>query len=231
MFKYRQVNNRTVAGIFLIVSASATTLMGCSAEDTTIFKGQLQLAEKGRLPDNATARITLVEQHNKTGHIHIVAEHALHGIEHAPIDFKFNINSQRLEGDKQYGLSAEITDKENKTLWKTLLPKSIRANESGRSIKLLLEPKNKSSGHYFQHYRCDGDFEFDLFSNNDEAIIHIGKRQMCLQADTSLHKKIQTFTDYPGNKLRLGKDQAVFYIDGDEHKNCLPKDNDSNPDK
>lgn len=229
MFNYRQMIPLVVSFISL---AGVTTLMGCSTEDDdTVFKGQLELAASGKLPDEATARIALVERDDKTGRIHIVAERALHDVKQLPVEFELDVNSQRLEKDKQYGLSATITDKENKTRWKTLLPESVTTNESGRTEKLLLEPKRRVDGQNFQHYACEGHFEFDLFDNGQEAIVHMGKRQMRLQADTLPNKRERIFTDYSDNKLKLRKNHTVFYIDGDKHENCRPKDDRSGPDQ
>ncbi|HET7313983.1 YbaY family lipoprotein [Salinisphaera sp.] len=218
------VTFRKHAQALAIVSmiAAMAMLAGCGSDQPTPvhIRGQLALAGGGRLPDNASARISLVGHDVASGDSRIVAERTLHDVGNLPVDFNIAVGSELLGTGGQYGLSAQIMDKNGDVRWETPIAQSVTPREQKQPVLLMLQADRAGASEDFHHYRCGDDFRFDMSNNKAHAVLHLGKRQISLAAQKSGNTQTAIYTDDHGDQLIFGHDKITLKVDGTSHMNC-----------
>ncbi|MGN8157356.1 YbaY family lipoprotein [Salinisphaera sp. SWV1] len=203
--------------------ATVGILAGCgsSQPQDVHIRGRLALAGDGKLPNHASARISLIEHDVGGGENRIVAERTLHDLGKLPVSFNISVGSALLGSGGQYGLSAQIMDKGGDVRWQTPVPQAVTPREQRKPALLMLQANDSAAGGDFRHYRCDDDFRFDMTNTPKQAVLHMGKRQITLDArkDSGAHTAV--YADDHGDQLTFGHDKITLNIDGASHMNCV----------
>lgn len=205
--------------------AVAAILAGCGSDSPkqVHVRGQLALAGNGKLPNEASARISLVEQATGGGKNRIVAERTLHDLGKLPVRFDLQIGSQLLGSGGQYGLSAQIMDSHGHVRWQTPVPQTVSPRQQNQPVLLMLQANETGMAGDFRHYRCGDDFHFDMASNQKQAVVHLGKRQISLVAKKNSSAQTGIYADDHGDQLTLGHNKITLTVDGATHMNCMPQ--------
>ena len=191
----------------------------CSSgqQDNIDLEGQLATANDGVLPDNASARISLVQHIGEDGERRIVAEQTLHELDKQPVSFDLTIGRALLTEEGQYGLNAEIVDPDGEVIWQTPVPQSVQPFAKNPQPALLMLQKNTApSDDEIVAYACADQFRFTASHDARQAIIHLGRRQLSLKAERGQ----SIFGDEHGNRLEIGAQHIELTIDGTQHANC-----------
>lgn len=209
---------RVVAALSLILVMAACS----SGQKKDIdLKGQLTAANNGALPDDASARISLVQQQSRDGERRIVAERTLHDLGKLPIQFNLTIGQGLLSKDGRYGLSAEILDSKGDVSWQTPVPQAVQPFANNKTATLLmLQKKTNTNDSALIAYACADQFVFTASSDSKQATVHLGRRQLSLTAKQSKHQKPISYIDDHDNSLVMGKKEIALTVDGTTHANC-----------
>lgn len=202
--------------------ATAAILGGCGSDQPrdVHIRGQLALAGGGRLPDGASARVSLVEHNAGGAENRIVAERTLHDLGKLPVSFNLSVGSALLGNGSQYGLSAQIMDKAGDVRWQTPVPQAVSPRQQVQPALLMLQANDTGLAGDFQHYRCDDDFRFDMASNDKHAVLHMGQRQVSLETRKKGSAQTAVYADDHGDQLTFGHDKITLKVDGVSHMNC-----------
>ncbi|WP_158590777.1 YbaY family lipoprotein [Salinisphaera sp. LB1] len=203
--------------------ATVAILAGCGSSQSqdVHIRGRLALAGDGKLPNHASARISLIEHDVGGGENRIVAERTLHDLGKLPVSFNISVGSALLGSGGQYGLSAQIMDKGGDVRWQTPVPQAVTPREQQKPALLMLQANDSGAGGDFRHYRCDDDFRFDMAHTPKQAILHMGKRQITLEAKKGSGAQAAVYADDHGDQLTFGHDKITLNIDGASHMNCV----------
>ncbi len=198
-------------------------LAGCGSDQPkdVHIRGRLALAGDGQLPDDASARISLVEHNAGGGENRIVAERTLHDLGKLPVNFNLSVGSDLLGTGGQYGLSAQVMDKGGDVRWETPVPQAVMPREQKQPALLMLQANNTGLAGDFRHYQCDDDFRFDMANNRKQAVLHMGKRQISLEAQKGGSAQTAVYADDHGDQLTFGHDKITLSVDGASHMNCV----------
>lgn len=209
---YRIVQRCVALTLFALVAACSS-----GQQDNIDLEGQLATANDGALPDNASARISLVQHMGENGERRIVAEQTLHKLGKQPISFDLTIGRALLTEEGQYGLNAEIVDSDGDIIWQTPVPQAVQPFAKNPQPALLMLQKNTvPSDDEVVAYVCADQFQFTASHDARQATIHLGRRQLSLEA-----KRGQSiFGDEHGNRLKIGAQHVELTIDGTQHANC-----------
>lgn len=201
---------------------TAAILGGCGSDQPqdVQIRGQLALAGDGRLPDGASARVSLVEHNSGGDENRIVAERTLHDLGKLPVSFNLSVGSELLGSGGQYGLSAQIMDKAGDVRWQTPVPQAVTPRQQSQPALLMLQANDTGLAGDFRHYRCDDDFRFDMANNDKRAVLHMGQRQVSLEAQKSGSAQTAVYADDHGDQLTFGHDKITLKVDGASHMNC-----------
>ncbi|MES1954681.1 YbaY family lipoprotein [Salinisphaera hydrothermalis] len=208
--------------VFVSIWATVAVLAGCGSDQPqdVQIQGQLALAGAGHLPDDASARVSLVEHDAGGDKNRIVAERTLHDLGKLPVSFNLKVGSELLGTGGQYGLSAQIMDKGGDVRWQTPVPQAIDPRQQSQPALLMLQANDTGMAGDFQHYRCADDFRFDMANNDKRAVLHMGQRQVSLEAKKSGSAQTAVYADDHGDQLTLGHDKITLNVDGASHMDC-----------
>lgn len=203
--------------------AAVAIMAGCGSDQPkdVHIRGRLALAGNGQLPDHASARISLVEHNAGSGESRIVAERTLHDLGKLPVNFNLSVGSGLLGTGGQYGLSAQVMDKGGDVRWETPVPQAVTPRQQKQPALLMLQANDPGMAGDFQHYQCDDDFRFDMANNQKQAVLHMGKRQISLEAKKGGSAQTAIYADDHGDQLTFGHDKITLSVDGASHMNCV----------
>lgn len=220
-----RVNTRL--GRVIAALSLALVVAACSSgqKDNIELQGQLTAANNGSLPDDASARISLVQQPSDNGERRIVAERTLHDLGKQPIQFDLNVGRGLLNKDAQYGLSAEILDSSGNVSWQTPVAQAVQPFAKDKTTTLLMLQKKMTdvtdNDVALISYVCADQFRFTASSDAKQAAVHLGHRQLSLQAkQTGKGQKTTSYVDDHGNSLRLKQKEIALTVDGTTHDDC-----------
>lgn len=208
--------------VVVSIWVTVVVLAGCGSnqpQDVQI-RGQLALAGDGHLPAGASARVSLVEHDAGGGKNRIVAERTLHDLGKLPVNFNLKVGSELLGTGGQYGLSAQIMDKGGDVRWQTPVPQAIVPRQQSQPALLMLQANDTGMAGDFQQYRCADDFRFDMANNDKRAVLHMGQRQISLEAQKSGSAQTAVYADDHGDQLTFGHDKITLNVDGASHMDC-----------
>lgn len=211
--------------VFLSILSVVATLVGCGSDEPKQYdvQGQLALADGGQLPDDASARISLIENGSAGGENRIVAERTLHNLDKLPVHFDMKVGSELLGTGGQYGVSAQIMDGSGNVRWQTPLPQSVAPRQQNQPTKLMLQAYGAGMAGDFRQYRCDDGFRFEMASNSKQAVLHLGKRQVSLVPRKSGSAQTTVYANDHGDQLTFGHDKITLAVDGTSHMSCRPR--------
>ncbi|MDA3920860.1 MAG: YbaY family lipoprotein [Salinisphaera sp.] len=220
------LKNSNAAGRHLLMVAIAIGLMvtlsacGSRQSDTVQVEGQLNTANSGRMPKNASARISLVQHAGDKGHI--VVEQTLHGLGKPPVKFNLDVRRALLTPGGQYGLNAEILNADGNVIWQTPVPQSVQplASTPPAPSSLMLQRVSDTQDVEFVNFVCADKFSFGAARQNKQALVHLGRRQLKLAAEASAGTRTATYTDDHKNSLTFKKDSVALTLDGVTHSDC-----------
>lgn len=197
---------------------------GSGQKEDIDLQGQLTTANDDALPDDASARISLVQQQGNDSKRSIVAERTLHDLGDLPIKFDLTIGRGLLHKDAQYGLRAEIRDAKGDVNWQTPVAQAVQPFAKDRQAALLMLQDKKSratdNASALIRYACDDQFQFTASDDGEHAKVRLGHRQLSLKAKQSQGQSAIRYVDDHGNSLLIDKDNSELTVDGTTHANC-----------
>lgn len=203
------------------IGAMALALTGCSSEqsDPVHLKGQMNMANNGPLPKNASARVSLVQHDGDKGRI--VVEQTIHELGKPPVKFDLSVGRAMLSRDGQYGLNAQVLGPDGRVRWQTPVAQSVQplADKSASSL-LMLQPTADTQDMTFADYACADQFKFGAAQQKKQTIIHLGHRQLTLAANPSKSKTAKAYTDEHNNSIVFEQASVEIQVDGAAHPDC-----------
>lgn len=211
--------------VYVTAIAAMAVFAGCGSDQpqTVHISGRMTLAGSGKLPDKASARISLIEHDVGGGNNRIVAERTLHDLGKLPVKFDFGVRSELLGTGGQYAISAQVMDKGGNVRWQTPLPQSVEPRAQQKPAQLTLQANETGMADNIRHYQCGDDFRFDMGRSDKQAVLHLGNRQISLAAQKSATAQTKIYADDHGDRLVFAQDKTTLKVDGTSHMNCEPR--------
>jgi len=226
-------NTLITIAVATLAAVATVSVTGCGsdAKQAIVLKGTLSYnadTDGIPIPDEATARISLVELGKDKAHARIVAERSLHKLGASPISFELRVGDQLLEPTAQYGLRAVIVDAKGRDLWQTDKPRRLDPHSVDAAIPLELETQKKARNARddLHRYRCDDGFHFNTQVKDHGAIVRLGNRRLELDKNTGNNGEQSIYADAHGNRLRIVNNNSALRIDGSTHEQCRRKPGD-----
>lgn len=222
-----KLNSRFQGAAIVGLIAIVTMIAGCGSEQPTDVhvRGQITLAGGGQLPEDATARVSLIERAADSSDNRIVAERTLHDLGKLPVHFNLAIGRELLGSGGQYGLSAQVLNNSGNVAWQTPVPQAIEPADQKQPAVLMLQTNDFHAAGDFQKFRCADDFQFDMTRSDGQAILRMGKRQISLAAQSTGDASRAVYVDDHGDQLAFGHDKITLTMDDATHMDCSVVEN------
>jgi uncharacterized lipoprotein YbaY len=188
-----------------------------NAQDIT-FRGEIVLANNGKLPQHAIAHVSLIQQGADSNEKGIVAERSLHDLGTKPIHFTLTVRRGLIKNNGHYGLSAQILGAQGHIRWATPLPVEIKPRKPPSTITLMLQEVKAQAT--FERYNCRDGFQFAAKIDGRQAILQLGNRQVVLYLRHLVNGIPEAYVDSHGNRLEFTAATTTLRLDGQTHNHC-----------
>ncbi len=227
---------RSLAVITILACAGlASACTNDETAETVRLRGQLTYPQNTPLPDDASARVSLIEraepqpqngaqqaapEAQPTGK-RIVAEQTLHNLKQQPVGFDLQVGEALLEETGRYVLRAQINNGDGQAQWHTTEPMPIEPSQADREIELVLAPTPENIAVLsFTRATCEDGFAFAVAAQPGRAVLRLGDRVLMLPSvESASGAKYADDQNIYWNK----GNQALAQIDGQQHSNCTPE--------